>query len=75
MEVCFQRNIGTQTDSLGVSSISVMSTTTTTAWHLNMDYDTEKISYESHHPNIMSAVLTDNVIKIPFLSCFSVAMT
>ena len=66
LEVCFQRDIGTQTDSLGVSSISVMSTTTTTASHLHMDYDTERTSYESHHPNITSAALSDNVIKLPF---------
>ena len=46
MEACFQRDIGTQTDSLGASSISVMSTTTTTASHLHMDYDTERTSYE-----------------------------
>ena len=46
MEVCFQRDIGTQTDSLGVSSISVVSTTTTTASRLHMDYDTGRTSYE-----------------------------
>ena len=42
------------------------SPTTTTASHLNMDYDTQKISYESRHPNIMSVASVDNIIKLPF---------
>ena len=66
MEVCFKRDIGTQTDSLEFSSISVMPTTATVTSYLNMDYAFKETLYESRRPNITNPSLTDNIIKLPF---------
>ena len=68
IEVCFKRDIGTQTDSLDFSSISVMPTTTTATSYLNMDYASKETLYKSRRPNtcITNPSLTDNIIKLPF---------